>query len=244
MSVTHIDPLAERKRQVPGDFDTVAGTYDLLTGMNPGYRKHLRWSAERLQLWPGARILDLCCGTGLSTAAVARTYPGSKIDALDASSGMLDRAAKKRYPAEVNFVHGDAMDPAACGLPGPYDGILMAYGIRNMPDRDLALQRLMALLKPGGRVVFHEYSVADSRRARMAWEIVTRSIIIPSGLVANGTAEIYKYLRESVNRFDGVSAFEDRLHRAGFVNVETKPMDGWQKGVVHSFIAQRPESAR
>ena len=56
---------SREKPGVPRQFDRVARTYDLLTAMNPGYNRHLRSSAERMALSPGARVLDLCCGTGL-----------------------------------------------------------------------------------------------------------------------------------------------------------------------------------
>ena len=235
-----LDNLSELKKTVPQGFDRAARRYDLLTGMNPGYNKHLRWSAERLGTNKrGARLLDLCCGTGLSTRALAKTYPHAQIDALDASAGMLEHARGKRYRAPVRFVHGDASDPASYGLEGPYDGILMAYGIRNLPDRDSALQKLHALLAPGGRIVFHEYSVAGSRRARAVWSLVSRAVIIPSGRLATGDASLYEYLRESVVEFDSVSRFEERLRQHGFVNLETLSMDGWQRGIVHSFVAER-----
>jgi len=65
--------------------------------------------------------------------------------------------------------------------------------------------------------------------------------VIPSGRIFTGSARIYRYLRRSVNEFDGVRAFERRLDRAGFVEIRTEPMDGWQRGVVHSFLARRPE---
>jgi ubiquinone/menaquinone biosynthesis methyltransferase len=240
MHTTSETPLHARKQAVPHEFDRVAGSYDLLTALNPGYKKHLRWSAERLELRPGARVLDLCCGTGLSTLALVRACPTAKIDALDASEGMLAVARKKRQLRNVRLFHGDAMRLADAGLDGPYDAVLMAYGIRNMPDVDLALRGVARVLAPGGRVCFHEYSVRDSARSRLVWNLVTGSIIIPAGLVASGTADIYRYLRESVLAFDGASAFEERLRRAGYVNVRTLAMDGWQAGIVHSFIAEVP----
>jgi ubiquinone/menaquinone biosynthesis methyltransferase len=236
----HADPLSSRKREVPSDFDRVARRYDLLTGMNPGYSKHLRWSAERLAARPDARLLDLCCGTGLSTAQLQRVYPTASIDALDASAGMLDVARKKPALRKVSFLLGDAMAPAAAGATGPYDGILMAYGIRNMPDRDQALAGVLSLLAPGGTVCFHEYSVADSFRASLTWKLVSSAIIVPSGRLFSGEARIYEYLRESVLAFDGVSAFTQRLRAAGFTDVHVEPMDGWQRGILHSFIARRP----
>ncbi|MEO0326094.1 MAG: class I SAM-dependent methyltransferase [Myxococcota bacterium] len=231
--------LSAQKRTVPKAFDGIAGTYDLLTGMNPGYSKHLRMSAARLGVPDEAQLLDLCCGTGVSTAALRDVYPRAEITALDASAGMLEKARAKRH-LRASWLLGDAMDPAAAGAEGPYDGILMAYGIRNVPDADACLERLFALLKPGGRICFHEYSVADSPVRKALWNAVTLGVIIPGGMLTAGKTGIYRYLRRSVNEFDGVRGFEARLQRHGFTHVHTEAMDGWQRGIVHSFLAQRP----
>lgn len=238
----HSEPLQAQKRAVPGEFDRVARRYDLLTGMNPGYKKHLRWSAERMRLapGPGVRVLDLCCGTGLSTEALARTYPRAELTGLDASAGMLAVAADKPWARAVRWVCGDAMDPAASGVCGPFDGVLMAYGIRNMPNPDLCLRRLFDLLRPGGTICFHEYSVRDSLLRRVIWNAVALGIIIPAGMITSPGSDIYRYLRASVNDFDGVADFEVRLARAGFCEARNQTMDGWQTGIVHSFIARRP----
>lgn len=232
--------LSAEKTRVPGKFNLVAGHYDVLTRMNPGYVAHLRASARRLDLRAGARALDLCCGTGLSTQALADVWPTAQITALDASAGMLDVARGKPLASRVEFVHGDAMAPQDAGVTGPFDGILMAYGIRNMPDADACLANLFTLLAPGGTICFHEYSVRDSRRAKLVWNAVTCGVIIPAGMVTSPRSDIYRYLRRSVLDFDGVSAFESRLRRHGFESVRTEPMTGWQRGIVHSFIARRP----
>jgi ubiquinone/menaquinone biosynthesis C-methylase UbiE len=235
---------AVRKDDVPERFDEVAPTYDLLTTLNPGYHRHLRRSAERLGVLPeGARILDLCCGTGASTDALLTVHPRARVEGLDASAGMLAEARQKPVLAGVRFHLGDATDPAAHGAAGPWDGILMAYGIRNVPDPDRCLANLASCLAPGGTLVLHEYSVADSRRARVIWDAVSYGIIVPSGLVTAPRSPIYRYLHRSVRRFDGVRALEGRLRRAGFVDVETLPMDGWQRGILHSFRARRPPLA-
>ncbi len=235
---------AQTKKEVPSDFDAVAPTYDLLTGMNPGYNSHLRLSARRMALPRDARVLDLCCGTGLSTEAIVEIYPDATVTGLDASEGMLAGARSKKWPQRVDFVHGDAMDPGASqGVKGPYDGILMAYGIRNVPDADVALDRIFQLLKPGGVICFHEYSVADSMRSRAIWNAVTCGIIIPGGLITARSSKIYRYLRSSVLEFDGVRAFCARLRRHGFVDVREETVDGWQRDIVHSFLAKRPLDA-
>lgn len=250
-------PLAVRKREVPADFDRVAGTYDTLVGRNPGYLDHLRLSADRLALPDGGRaadgralrVLDLCCGTGLSTAALADAYPHAEVVGLDASAGMLELARRKEPLAArgVRFVLGDAMDPAAAltaagegGGPQPFDAVFMAYGIRNMPDPDACLDRVRDLLAPGAPICFHEYSVAGSPRARATWTAVAWGVIIPSGLVTSRHTRIYRYLWRSVLAFDSVAAFEERLRRHGFADVRTEPVTGWQRGIVHSFLARRP----
>ncbi len=240
MDAEAVRELNQSKKQVPVEFNQVARAYDLLTTLNPGYGKHLIWSARRLGCPAGARILDLCCGTGLSTKALVHEYPSAEIIGLDGSAGMLEKARRKKGLAHVEFVEGDAMDPARAGVEGPFDGILMAYGIRNMPDADLCLERILELLAPGGRICFHEYSVADSLRSRVIWNAVAGTVIIPFGAITSRNPGIFRYLRRSVVAFDGVAAFEDRLRRAGYVNVRTEPMDGWQKGIVHSFLAERP----
>lgn len=232
--------VSSPSHELARDFDAVAPSYDLLTGLNPGYHAHLETSARRLGLGGGARVLDLCCGTGASTEALLRARPDASVVALDASEGMLRVARTKPSLSRVRFVHGDASDPAHAGVHGPFDGVLMAYGIRNVPEPDLALARVLALLRPGGRAVFHEYSVADSPVAKRVWDVVCWGIIVPGGLLTSGTARIYRYLHRSVHAFDGARAFEARLRRAGFVDVWTGAMDGWQRGIVHSFVGRRP----
>ena len=241
-SVSSTEGTGLPKVRVPGEFDRVARAYDFLTGLNPGYHRHLRMSARRLEVPPDARILDLCCGTGASTAALLAEHPGARITAGDASRGMLAEARKKLPADRVELLEVDAMDPRAAGIKGPFDGIFMAYGIRNMSDTDTCLSRLHGLLGPGGRMCLHEYSVADSKWARLRWNLVSAGIIIPGGLLMSGSTRIYRYLRRSVLEFDGVRALEARLGSAGFDEVTTLPVDGWQRGIVHSFLARRPQA--
>ncbi|MBK9179880.1 MAG: class I SAM-dependent methyltransferase [Acidimicrobiales bacterium] len=233
----------DRKREVPSDFDRVANRYDLLTSKNPGYLDHLRLSAGRLGLprpGGGLRLLDLCCGTGLSTRALTDAYPDAEVVGLDASPGMVAEARAKDWPERVSFVVGDAMDPATAGVAGPFDGVLMAYGIRNVPDPDRCLGTVLGLLRPGAPACFHEYSVADSAQARAVWTAVAWLIIIPGGLVTSRHTRLYRYLWRSVLEWDGVRAFERRLTAAGFAGVRTEEVGGWQRGIVHSFLARRP----
>ena len=228
------------KKEVPSNFNRVAAWYDKLQKMNPGYSEHLKLSAERLAAEPGSLLLDLCCGTGLSTEALRTVYPQATIDAMDASEGMLELARDRGLEPLVRYLLADVMELTPEQLNGPYDGILMAYGIRNMSDPDAALARLLPLLKTGGTICFHEYSVADSRWSRFVWSFISSMVIIPLGQLTSPGAPIYRYLRHSVLEFDGVKRFEQRLRHAGFADVRTEPVDGWSRGIVHSFLARKP----
>lgn len=235
--------MSNRPYNVPEAFDTGAAAYDGLVGANPGYHRHLRLSAQRMELPDGGRglaLLDIGCGTGASTAALLRAAPHAKIVAVDGSAGMLAHARTKAWPATVSFVHSRAEDLAQAGVTGPFDGILAAYLIRNLPDPDPVLRELRGLLKPGGVFAAHEYSVRDSRRAAAIWNLVCKTVIIPAGRLRTGDAELYRYLQRSVNEFDGAARFRERLRDNGFVNVRSLGMPGWQHGIVHTFLGRAP----
>jgi ubiquinone/menaquinone biosynthesis methyltransferase len=223
--------------QLAHDFDRVAERYDLLQQFNPGYFSDLALSARRLGAPAEGRILDLCCGTGLSTRALRECYPRAKITAVDISTGMLATARRKPGLRDVRFIAGDAMALDACGADGPFDGVMMAYGIRNVPDPDACLVQLRERLKPGAPAVFHEYSVADSVLSRAIWNVVAGAVIVPLGAALTGSPELFRYLRKSVNDFDSLPKFEERLRNAGFKNVRMESMPGWRRGIVHSVIA-------
>ncbi|MBE1552513.1 ubiquinone/menaquinone biosynthesis C-methylase UbiE [Mycobacterium sp. OAS707] len=228
---------------IPEAFDAGAPAYDKLVGANPGYHGHLRLSAQRMRLpgdGAGLRLLDAGCGTGASTAALVAVAPQAEIVAVDASSGMLAQATAKRWPTSVRFVESRIEDLAEAGVRGPFDGILAAYLMRNVEDKDGQLQRFRELLRPGGTLAVHEYSVRDSRLATIVWNAVCATIIIPSGRMRSGDAALYRYLRRSVNRFDGAAAFRDRMRANGFTSVRSETVPGWQRNVVHTFLGQAP----
>ncbi|MER5766300.1 methyltransferase domain-containing protein [Streptomyces sp. NPDC001985] len=229
-------------------FDHAARTYDRLVAVNPGYHAHLRRSARRLGLpdrGAGLRLLDLGCGTGASTAALLRAAPLAEIVAVDASRGMLERAAAKRWPPGVTFVHAPAERLARAGVDGPFDAVFAAYLFRNLEDPDTVLARVRELLAPHGRLAVHEYTLGGSAADRAVWTAVCNGVVRPAGTLT-GDRGLYRHLFHSVVGFDTAHAFGDRVRRAGFTRVRVLPLPGWQRGIVHTVVgaAGGPEARR
>ena len=155
------------EQTVSAAFDRGAGRYDLLVSLNPGYHRHLRAAARMLAArLPAARafVVDLGCGSGASTRALLGELPDAvDVVGIDASEGMLARAATKDWPPEVSFRHARAEDVATAlaDRPGPVDGMLAAYLFRNVPaDRlDATLAGVVEALAPGGSLVVQDYAL-------------------------------------------------------------------------------------
>lgn len=235
-----------RDDELSAAFDHAAHTYDRLVSANPGYHAHLRRSARRLGLpdeGAGLRVLDLGCGTGASTAALLDAAPRAEIIAVDASQGMLDRAAAKPWPPGVRFVHAPAERLAEAGVEGPFDAVFAAYLFRNLDDPDAVLAATRELLAPQGRLGVHEYTLSGRAVDRGVWTAVCKGVVLPAGTVA-GDRGLYRHLFRSVVDFDTAAAFAARVRRAGFDRVRVLPMPGWQTGIVHTVVAAAPGAAR
>lgn len=246
-------------------FDEAAPRYDLMVALNPGYHRELAVAAKGLvdRLSPGpVRLLDLGCGSGASTSALLRAAahrPQVVITGLDASEGMLARAKVKSWPPGVRFERCLAEDLAGSrsvlGLDEPVDGVLAAYLFRNLPggvqggrpprrqngERDEVLAAVRDLLRPGGILAVQDYSVAGSRTACVVWTLVCWLVIIPLSWLTLRRIRLYRYLWSSVRDFDSVQAFVDRMYAAGFTDVEIRTARGWQRGILHTIRARRPD---
>jgi ubiquinone/menaquinone biosynthesis C-methylase UbiE len=243
--VSPVEPEKKHTTQanVSESFDEHARTYDRMVGANPGYHEHLRLTTKRMGIpnrGYGLHLLDLGCGTGASTEALLAAAPDAQITAVDASKEMLAQAAAKTWPPNVQFVHADASDLAAAGITGPFDGVLCAYLVRNLVDRDAALRQFHDLMAPGAPLALHEYSVKDSPRSRAVWTAVCWTVIIPLGRIRAGSGELYRYLWRSVLDFDGVKQLEQRLVTAGFQDIRVQTVPGWQQHIVHTVLGRKP----
>lgn len=229
---------------------------DAATPSTPGLSSTSSSSAGAL-----LRLLDLGCGSGASTRAVVEAVrrhaaPGARttarpasVLALDGSAGMLDAARSKAWPSWVAFAQGRAEDLAdqpelaEARAAGGLDGVLAAYLVRNVPDRDAVIAAIRDELRPGGVVALHDYSVRGRPVSTAVWTAMCWGIIIPLGWVTSRRTRLYRYLWRSVLDMDSTAQLEDRLRRAGFVDVSTIHASGWQRGIVHTVLGRRPVDA-
>ena len=243
--------VSATRGEVPEAFDEVADRYDLMVALNPGYHAHLRHSAAALVagLAPsqGSRVVDLGCGSGASTRALVdelnRGGVRAEVLGVDGSAGMLVQARKKSWPSWVRFEHGRAESLGeVCADAGfqPLDGVFAAYLLRNVPDRDALLRSIHSLLRPGGTLVVHEYSVAGRPVSEAVWTAVCRGVVMPLGWLTSRRTRLYHYLWRSVMEMDSVETVMQRMTDAGFEDVRTRSARGWQHGIIHTFHGRRP----
>lgn len=216
-----------------------------MVGLNPGYRHHLRLAADALVAGidePEPTLIDLGCGTGLSTralldAAIARGLT-PRIVGVDASPGMLARARAGDWPGGVEFVDGRAEQLGELGLPAA-DGVLACYLLRNVTDLPATLAAIRAALRPGSPFVAEDYSVAGSAWARARWAAVNRAVIGPlAALFAPGRRAVYDYLHSSVTGFASVPELCRAMAATGFVEIAARTVPGWQHRILHVIRAR------
>ncbi|MDQ0585386.1 methyltransferase domain-containing protein [Streptomyces rishiriensis] len=233
-----------RDEELAAAFDHASRSYDTLVAANPGYHGHLRRSARRLGLpdgGAGLRVLDLGCGTGASTAALAAVLPGARITAVDASAGMLERAAGKPWRDGVTFVRAPAERLAEAGVHGPFDAVFAAYLFRNVTDPDAVLSAVHEVLAPRGRLAVHEYTLSGRIAHRAVWTAVCRGFVLPVA-TALGDGDLYRHLWRSVVEFDTADRFAARVRSAGMRDVRVLPLPGWQTGITHTVVARRADA--
>jgi ubiquinone/menaquinone biosynthesis methyltransferase len=240
---TNTQTLFENKSEVPFEFNRVANKYDFATLLSQGYQDDLQRSVNRLELRGDELVLDLCCGTGKSTISCLNNVPDGKVIGIDNSEMML-RVAKEKYfkqydSNKLEFVLKDVMNLDY--EDNSVDAIFMAYGIRNMPDYKKALFNLFRILKPGGKIAFHEYSLSKNLFSHLYWKVLGYGVIIPVSTLISGSSKIFRYLVKSVDKFLSPKEFYSLLTETGFINVQKHNMSSWRKPILRTFTAQKPE---
>lgn len=234
-------PMAYSKQGIHRVFDTIAPRYDLINTLSSfGLDAYWRNEAARL-LKPvrHQRILDLACGTGELGLTFLRKIPDiESIIGLDLSEGMIALAKAKtaQTPAagRMSFEVGNA--EALAHPDNTFDLVSIAFGIRNIPDFELALRDMHRVLRPGGHVLICEFSIPENRLSRQLFLGYLRLGIPLIGRLFSRDPDAYVYLNQTIEAFPSGHAFARHLAGAGFRNITLHPMT---LGAVTLYMAEK-----
>jgi demethylmenaquinone methyltransferase/2-methoxy-6-polyprenyl-1,4-benzoquinol methylase len=233
----------ERKRQhVRRLFATIADRYDLITRLL-SYGQDQRWKRRLVRLAgvvPGERALDLASGTG--DIALALADGGAVVVGVDVTHRMLCLARGKALAgrhSRTTWVTGD-MGTLPC-RDRSVSLVTAGYGLRNVPDLDVAIGEIARVLTPGGRFLSLDFNRPSSPAVRAAY--LAYLTIVGSGLgwLLHGDPDTYRYIPASIRRYPGAAGVVDRLRAQGFTTVEVVPLL-WGLMTIHVARAPRRNS--
>ena len=218
-------PQAKR-RYVRALFATIADRYDLITRVL-SYGQDARWKkklAAMANVSAGERALDLASGTGDIAIAIAER--GAQTIGLDITHRMMQlgrlRAGGASSSRAVNFLCGDMADlPFASAA---FDLVTTGYGLRNVPDLDQALDEIVRVLKPGGRLLSLDFNRPENPVVRGAYLAYLTVIGSTLGWVLHRDKDTYRYIPASIRRYPGARGVADRMRARGFTNVRIVPL--------------------
>ena len=221
-------------------FDAIAPRYDFLNhvlsaGMDRGWRDR---AVDALSLSSGARVLDLCTGTGDLAIAIVHRASGATVVGIDFAGEMLRLARVKVTAASldrrIRLVRGDA---TSIPLPdGSCDAATIAFGIRNVAEPQRALAELARVIKPGGRLAILEFGEPRIPGIRTLYSWYFRYLLPLIGRLVSNHQSAYSYLPASVGAFPPPSEFSRVLAATGFSHVRAVPLTF---GIVYLFTAER-----
>ena len=219
---------AEKARRVRGVFDSVASKYDLMNDlMSLGL--HRAWKAYTVMvanLHEGDRVLDIAGGTGdLALAFSKKVGKSGQVVHTDINEAMLRTGRDRLLDAGV------ALPTLVCDaekLPFPddyFDVVSVAFGLRNMTHKDLALAQMNRVLKPGGKLLVLEFSkVAPPLEKLYDW--YSFKVLPRLGQLVAKDGSSYQYLAESIRMHPGQEELKALMRKAGFGHVDFHNMSG------------------
>jgi len=211
---------------VRGMFGRIAPRYDLANHLLSGnldrlWRRHTVRRVRDVLERPGARVLDICCGTGdLAVALQKRT--ASRVLASDFCHPMLV-AADRKIPGGALF------ESDALRLPvreASLDLVTVAFGFRNLVDYDAGLREMRRVLRPGGVAAILEFSQPQNALFAAVYHFYSRRILPLIGGLITGSGDAYRYLPESIQKFPDAPELAAAMRRAGFDEVSFDRLTG------------------
>ncbi|MGN8647076.1 demethylmenaquinone methyltransferase [Gracilibacillus sp. HCP3S3_G5_1] len=219
-----------KEEKVHQVFEKIYNNYDFMNSII-SFQRHKKWRTDvmkRMQVQPGAKALDVCCGTGDWTFSLSEAVGESgAVIGLDFSQNMLSVAKERQtdhHVQNLQFIHGNAMD-----LPfedNYFDYVTIGFGLRNVPDYLQTLKEMYRVVKPGGIVVCLETSQPTGAVFRKLYYFYFKNIMPVFGKIFAKSYQEYVWLHESAKDFPGKEALKHLFEDAGFVNVRFKSYTG------------------
>jgi len=226
-------PAGDKQALVDDVFHSVARRYDLMNdlmslGLHRAWKDALITALNPPKRGPFA-LLDVAGGTGdIAFRALEAGGDQTRVTVCDINPDMLavgrERAAKSADGDLMTFAEGNAESLPFADK--SFDGVTIAFGIRNVPRIDAALAEAFRVLKIGGKFLCLEFSAVDVPGLDRLYDFYSFNVIPALGRTVAGDAESYRYLVESIRRFPKPDAFADMLRAAGFRRVSYQQMTG------------------
>jgi demethylmenaquinone methyltransferase/2-methoxy-6-polyprenyl-1,4-benzoquinol methylase len=205
---------------VRGVFDSVASRYDVMNDlMSAGlHRLWKRYTIDRAAIKPGNVVLDLAGGTGdLAREFARKVGRDGHVVLADINAAMLEQGRRRLINAglseNVTIAQVDAQD-----LPfenGTFDCITMAFGLRNVTDKDAALASMFRVLKPGGKAMILEFS-EPNKAIKPAYDMYSFKVLPTLGKLVTNDPDSYQYLAESIRMHPDQETLKSMMETAGF----------------------------
>ncbi len=223
-------PVTEKTRHVREVFDSVADNYDLMNDlMSFGiHRLWKRFAINMASLKTGQQVLDLAGGTGDLTRLMAPAIgPSGHIVLSDINAAMLEKGRRrlldKGVSGNVTFALADAEQlPFADNR---FDLVTMAFGLRNVTDKQRALNAIFRVLKPGGRLLVLEFSKPVAA-LKPVYDFYSFNVLPKLGQLIARDAPSYRYLAESIRMHPDQPTLQAIMQQAGFERCDYHNLTG------------------
>ena len=212
-------------------FDSVATRYDVMNDlMSAGiHRVWKRFTIELSGVRRGHRVLDIAGGTGdLAAKFAPMVGDQGEVVLADINASMLsvgrDRLIDRGVPGNLYYVQADAQY-----LPFPddhFDCITIAFGLRNVTDKDLALRSMLRILKPGGRLLVLEFSKPENPLLGRAYDAYSFGLLPMMGRLVAGDSDSYQYLAESIRMHPDQDTLKGMMETAGLIRCQYYNLTG------------------
>ncbi len=219
---------AGRVREV---FDSVAGRYDLMNDlMSAGiHRLWKKFAIEQTGLRPGQRALDVAGGTGDLSSALARKAGDDGLVVLtDINAAMLARGRNRLLDDGLasNLVFAQADAECLPFADDSFDCVTIAFGLRNVTDKNAALRSMFRVLRPGGQLLVLEFSQPVLPGLKPLYELYSFNILPVLGRLIANDEDSYRYLAESIKRHPDQESLLQMMRDAGFEKTNYHNLSG------------------